>query len=68
MTMVGSQSQNAEIQTSEDLIIKPLPSNDCLHGASLTALFCLSDIMSHICLYGIVMVVSSGSTIPVFRN
>jgi hypothetical protein len=67
-TLVSSQSQRAETQELEDIITEPQPSNGCLHVASLIALFQLSGAMSHISLHGIVMAVSSGSTIPAFRN
>jgi hypothetical protein len=62
--VVSSQPQCAETQEVENLITESLPSNCCLHDTSRTALFRLPGVMSHICLYGIVMSIPSGSTIP----
>jgi hypothetical protein len=47
-TLVSSRTQRAETQESGDLITESLPSNGSLHGASLTAVFRLSDLMSQV--------------------
>jgi hypothetical protein len=47
-TMVSSQSQCTETRELEYLITKPLPSNGHLCGTSLTALFRLSGVTSHV--------------------
>jgi hypothetical protein len=48
MTVVCSQSQRGKTREFEDLITEPLSSNGLLRGALLTALFWLSDVMSHV--------------------
>jgi hypothetical protein len=46
--VVSSQSQREETRELEYLISEPLPSNGLLYGPSLTALFRLSGVMSHL--------------------
>jgi hypothetical protein len=48
----------------QDLTVEPLPSNDRLRSASMTA---LSGVMSHVT-YGIITDVIYGFTISAFRN
>jgi hypothetical protein len=47
-TVVSSHSQSAETRKLEDVITKPLPNNGRHHVSSLTALFRLSGVMSHV--------------------
>jgi hypothetical protein len=61
-TVAGSR-RSAETRQIEELSTEPLPTNGRLLSASLTALFQLSGVVSHVCLYA-----SSGSTIPPFGS
>lgn len=51
-----------------EVLIQPLLSNNSLHGASLDPVFQLLVVMSHMCLYTITKIVSSGSTDLAFRR
>jgi hypothetical protein len=53
---------------AREALVRPLLSDDNLQGTYLAAVFRLSGIMSHICLYGIVTVISCGSTNPAFSS
>lgn len=62
--MLSGDSQCAETRELEHLITESLPNNTLLQDASLTALFQLSGLMSHVtlCSYSIVRAVFSGCT------
>jgi hypothetical protein len=47
-TMIRSQTQPTETRELEDLITDPMSSNSRLRGPSLTAVFGLSGVMSHV--------------------
>jgi hypothetical protein len=60
----SSQSHLAETYELEDIITEQFHRNGRLYGSSLTALFRLSGVMSHV----IVTAVSSGSAIQGFMG
>jgi hypothetical protein len=68
--MVRGQLQRAEAEELEDLITELLHSSGHVCAASLTAVFQLSGVMSHVLtyLYGIVTAISFGSTVLAFRS
>lgn len=72
-TVLIGLRQGAKTRELEDPVPEQLPTNSRLFGASLTAPFRLSGVISHvryhiICLYCIATAVSSGFTVYAFRR